>query len=459
MSAEMQDDVIRFLSDPATYDLDDGRVERVETHCSIVFLAGECAYKLKRAIRYAALDYTTLALRQRACAAELTLNRRTAPDLYVGVRTVTRDSSGRLAFNGTGPIVDCIVVMHRFAQSDLFDRLAGSGGLTSEIMCSLGASIARFHAATEITPAHGGSEAISRVVAANDHELAKVGTELDGVGVGALSECTEAALHRVAPLLDRRRAEGKVRRCHGDLRLANICLFAGRPTMFDCIEFNDEISCIDVLYDLAFLLMDLHMLGRDDLGNAAFNAYLDASPESEGLRALPLFLALRAATRSYALAGSARRRRDRRQATRLLASARHHIDAGQAFLALPAPTLIALGGEPEERRHALAGMLASLASPVPGARRLSLTERGDARWQVAREVLAAGCSVLIDDDFTDAPDREDAAEVALRSSVRFFGFWLGPPPIGLDRSDWRVADGTFAAAAAAAPLIASGASA
>ncbi len=148
------------------------------------------------------------------------------------------------------------------------------------------------------------------MIADNNRELARVAAALDGAAVGTLSSRTRAALDAMAALLDRRRPEGKVRRCHGDLRLANICLYSGAPTLFDCIEFSDEIGCIDVLYDLAFLLMDLQLRGRGDLGNVVFNAYLDLAPETDGLRALPLFLALRAATRSYALAGSAGRRAD-----------------------------------------------------------------------------------------------------------------------------------------------------
>lgn len=340
VASDNQGAVIDFLSAPASYDAD-GDVVRVNTHCSIVFLTGDRAYKLKRAIRYASLDYTTRELRRAACEAELVLNQRTAPDLYLGVRSINRDVGGNLIFDGEGPALDHVVVMRRFAQSDLFDRMLQTGQLTPELMQALGETVARLHLAAEITPEHGGSEAIRRVIADNDRELAKVAAELDGAAVGTLSSRARTALDGLTTLLDRRRDEGKVRRCHGDLRLANICLYAGRPTLFDCIEFSDEIGCIDVLYDLAFLLMDLRLHGRGDLGNVVFNAYLGLAPETDGLRVLPLFLALRAATRSYALAGSARRRTDPRDAARLLTFARRHIDTGIDFLACEHPVLIA----------------------------------------------------------------------------------------------------------------------
>jgi len=334
--SDTQDTVIDFLSRPASYGLHDGEVERIETHCSIVFLAKDRAYKLKRAICYASLDYTTRASHRSACDAELVLNRRTAPELYLGVRSINRDTSGALTFDGPGPTLDHVVVMRRFAQSDLFDHMADDGRLTPELMRALGEAIARFHLAAEAMPTFGGSDAIRRVIADNDRELALVATALDGAAVGTLSSRASAALEKIAALLDRRRAEGRVRRSHGDLRLANICLYSGRPTLFDCIEFSEEIGCIDVLYDLAFLLMDLHLRGRADLGNVLLNAYLALAPDTEGLRAMPLFLALRAATRSYALAGSAHRQTNPDRAARLLASARRHIDAGIGFLTAPA---------------------------------------------------------------------------------------------------------------------------
>jgi uncharacterized protein len=413
-TSDDQDAVIQFLSDPASYGAY-GEVERIDTHCSIVFLTEDHAYKLKRAIRYASLDYTTRELRQTACETEIVLNRRTAPELYVGVRSINRGPSDALKFGGEGPELDHVVVMRRFAQSDLFDRMAQTGTLTSELMHALGEAVARLHLiADNTTPQHGGAEAIRRVIADNDRELAKVAAELDGAAVGALSSRARTALDGLAALLDRRRNAGRVRRCHGDLRLANICLYAGQPTLFDCIEFSDEIGCIDVLYDLAFLLMDLQMHGRGDFGNAVFNAYLDLAPETEGLRALPLFLALRAATRSYALAGSAGRRTDPQEAARLLAFARRHIDAGIEFLA---------------PQH-----------PAPGARILRLDPSREGIWGLASATLAAGCSILVEGVLTKAADQTEAVELASCLGVSLLRFWAGKLPPHLDGRLWRTLD-------------------
>jgi hypothetical protein len=464
-AADDQSAVIAFLADPHSHAAAAGGVERIETHCSIVFLAGDRAYKLKRAIRYSSLDYTTLASREIACEAELRLNRRTAAELYLGVRSINRDPTGGLAFDGPGAALDYVVMMRRFARVDLFDRMADDGRLSPELMRALGQAVARLHLAAEITPEFGGAEAIRRVIANNERELGLVAPALDGVAVETLSGGAHQALEAVAALLDRRRAEGKVRRCHGDLRLANICLWRGRPTLFDCIEFSDEIGCVDVLYDLAFLLMDLDLRGRGDLGNAVFNAWMDLAPETDGLRALPLFLALRAATRSYALAGGARRQTDPEQAARLLASARRHVHASIDLLRPRRPVLICLGGDSVSGRDELATMFAARTAPAPGARIVHLTPVGEAAWRDANDVLAAGCSVVIEGAFTDAAERRRAGDMAARLAVPSYGFFLGTPPAGSDLRPWRTLDpggdpggGALAALASAAQsLIAAGA--
>ncbi|MBS0558704.1 MAG: phosphotransferase [Proteobacteria bacterium] len=435
-AVDEQQAVIAFLSDPAAYGLRRGRVSRIETHCSAVFLAGNRAYKLKRAIRYAALDYTTRELRRAACEAELRLNRRTAPELYLAVLPITQERAGALALDGAGCAVDHVVVMRRFPQSALFSRMAEAGRLTPDLMRTLGATVARFHLAAEVTPDLGGSAALRCVIASNDHELAAVASELDGAAVAGLRERSLALLQALTPLLEQRRAAGKVRRCHGDLRLPNICLYQGRPTLFDCIEFSDAVSCTDVLHDLAFLLMDLRLGGRGDLANVLFNAYLDVAPETEGLRALPLFLALRAATRAYALAGSARRQTTPHQARRQRALARQHIAAALAWLAPPAPRLVAVGGV-DHRRAALAAGIAGLVPPPPGARVLHFRPDEPEAADTVRQVAEAGCSVVVE-SACPAGAWHGMQALAERLALPWSGIWFGAPPPDLGRDAWQV---------------------
>jgi hypothetical protein len=304
-------------------------------------------------------------------------------------------------------------------------------------MHELGERIAQFHADVPVARAFGGSGGIRRVIADNDRELAFVGATLDGASVATLSSRACEALDPIADLLDARRAAGRVRRCHGDLRLANICLYGNRPTLFDCIEFDEEIGCIDVLYDLAFLLMDLHLRGRDDLGNVVFNAYLDRTRETDGLRAMRLFLSLRAATRSYALATAAGRRADPGEARALVVLARRHIDAAMEFLDCHPPVLVMLGGSDDRDRTETAARLAALVPPAPGARVLHASTSNEATWREVLAVLSAGFPVLLEGQFTDSDEYN--ATVALPPGVRLLPFWLGRLPPGLDPRIWRIA--------------------
>jgi len=428
--------VERFLSRPESYGLPHAPVERIETHCSLIFLVGEHAFKLKRAIVFSSLDYTTVAQRARACRAEIALNQGAAPDIYLGVRSINRGADGTLAFNGPGPAIDWVVVMRRFDQADLFSAMAETGRLTTDLMRRLGAEIARLHQATAITPGFGGQAGIQAAIENNRRELLRIGHLLDGAGLDALHARTSAALGEVAALLDQRRAAGKVRRCHGDLRLANICLFNGRPTLFDSIEFSDDIGCIDVLYDLAFLLMDLLVGGMPDLANAVFNSYLDHTGETEGLRALPLFLAVRAATRSYALAGSAMRHADR--AARQLAAARAHLHASASFLRPAPPRLLVIADRQDGAAADLAATLAPRLLPVPGARllRIAAPAGTDGILAETASVLAAGCSVLVQGGFSTAQERQAAVAVAQAARVPFLGLWLDAPPSDLRPGPW-----------------------
>jgi aminoglycoside phosphotransferase family enzyme len=249
-----QREIIGFLASPRAHG---GRaVQRVDTHASVVFLAGTAAYKLKRAVRYDYLDFSTAARRKAMCEAELALNTRTAPSIYDRVVPVTREASGDLAIDGAGTPEDWLIVMRRFDQEQLFDRMADRGALALDLMAPLAEAIARMHGGAERCRGKGGAAGLSWVIEGNARDFASRAS-LDAQLAESLTARCRAALTVHAALLDERQARGFVRRCHGDLHLRNIVLIDGVPTPFDAVEFNDDISCVDVLYDLAFLVMDL----------------------------------------------------------------------------------------------------------------------------------------------------------------------------------------------------------
>lgn len=455
---EAQDEVIAFLTDPRTHG--GAEVARIDTHGAIVVLAGDRAYKLKRAVRFPYMDFSTLALRRRAAEAELALNRRTAPTLYLAVEPVTRTPSGALAMGGVGPAVDWLVVMRRFDQEALFDRLAAKGALDARLMRELADAVLRFHAAAEPRPDHGGAAGIARVVAGNDQALREAGRAVFPQDkVAALKRASEAMLARKAALLEARRERGLVRHCHGDLHLGNICLFEGRPTLFDAIEFNEEIACVDVLYDFAFLLMDLDHRALRRLANLGFNRYLsDGARDGElgdlgGLAALPLFLACRAGVRAQVSAAAATAQPDQRAARRLVEAARSYLDLALAYLAPPQPRLVAIGGLSGAGKSTLAQALAPDLGAAPGALVLrsdvirkhlagrdelsrlgpaSYTPEASARVfetirERARVALAAGQAVIADAVYGRMQERAMIESVARELGVRFDGLWLEAP--------------------------------
>ena len=246
MSAEDQAEVIEFLSRPSTHG--GAPVETIDSHASVVFLVRDRAWKLKRAVRYDYLDFSTVERRKALSEAEVRLNRRTAPALYHGVVPVTRAPDGSLALGGSGEPVDWVIEMQRFDQAALLDRLAAREQLDVAAMPRLGRAIARFHLGAEHRSDHGGKAGIRWVVDGNAAGFAEYGpAALDPAACARVTEAARAALERHGALLDARRNDGFVRQCHGDLHLRNIVLLADEPTLFDGVEFNDEIACIDVL--------------------------------------------------------------------------------------------------------------------------------------------------------------------------------------------------------------------
>jgi uncharacterized protein len=461
-----RDPVADFLLRGETYGLPGVAVSRIETHCSEIYLVGNQAYKRKRPVAFSSVDYRTLEQREAACHAELALNRRTAPELYLGNRTVRRQTNGALRLDGDGTVVDWLVAMRRFDQTDLFDRMSESGKLTAAAIRALADEIAGFHRRAETTSKFGGASGLRQAIQQNHQDLLSTTGFLDATMVGQLRDQAVAALAPIADLLDRRRDEGKVRRVHGDLRLANICLLDGRPTMFDGIEFSDALSCIDMLYDVASVLTDLHHRGAALFANILFNRYLDAVGDADNLLLLPLMLSIRATTRAYSLAGSAQRRSNLPEAATVMASAKSMFELARALLQKSPPRFVAFGGFGGSRKTSIVEQVATEMRPIPGARilrsdivrhsvagipldqRLSahayrpeIADRAyDALRAEAEAVLRGGHSVVIDASFFYPHHRRMFRVLAEAAGVPFVGIWLGETGEMLPTADEPVAN-------------------
>lgn len=295
------DRLVAALADPALHGPDCTRVALLETHISSVLLTGKHAYKLKKPVNLGFLDFSTLAARHHFCEQELRLNRRLAPELYLGVVTITGTPVAPV-LDGDGPAVDYAVKMREFAQQNLASRMLARGELAPRHIDALAEKVAAFHAAIAgaAPPAGCGTSAtILSVALANiEHLRPFMATAAERAVIGHLEAWTRHQHAALATSFTARRAEGFVRECHGDLHLGNIAVSADVPVIFDCIEFNDAMRWIDVMSEIAFTVMDLQERGRADLAYRFLNAWLEHSGDYGGMPVLRFYLVYRALVRA-----------------------------------------------------------------------------------------------------------------------------------------------------------------
>lgn len=438
-----QDEVLAFLGAGAA-------VERIDTHGAVIFLHGDTALKVKRAVRYDYMDLSTPELRRRMLQRELELNAPFAPMIYRDLMPVTRGPGGALRIGGEGAPLEWVLRMHRFAPQDELEAIAERGALDDSLAEAIGRMVYDYHAAAPLRPGRG-------FVLLDDilQELSRVfmGLGQDAPDISAWLSDAGAKLRDVAPLLDRRAKEGQVRRGHGDLHLRNIVVIKDRPVPFDALEFSEDLGTCDVLYDLAFLLMDLCHRGLSRAATRVLSTYLAAADgaQDHGLAALPLFLSVRAAIRAMVLlqtdAATAHPGGSGPEIAAYLREAR-------AYLRPEPPRLVAIGGFSGTGKSLLAHALAPHIGPAPGAVVLSTDETrkiaadlgpattlpAEAYSEAARaavydrmlaraEVLiGAGHSVVLDATWLDPARRRAAMALAARLHVPLTGLFLTAAP-------------------------------
>jgi hypothetical protein len=456
-SAEQdQSAVIEFLMRPESYGVP-GPVERIDTHGAMIFLAGDRAYKLKRAVKLPYLNFSTPALRAEICRRELAINRRTAPQLYLRVAPIREDPGGPgLSFGGEGKAVDWLVVMRRFPKDALLDSLSLDGRLELGLMTELAQTIRRFHDEAEKAPQARWRGTIAQITRTLEETLTGPETEPLGLAAAPYLASLRTLFEAQRPLLRARQRAGYVRRCHGDLHLKNIVLLDGAPVLFDALEFDEDLATIDVLYDLAFLLMDLWRRGRKAEANAVLNGYFEREPLKAGLSGLallPLFLSLRAAIRAMvgvhglAVAGEPARAGAEQEV-------RDYAGLAAALLDSERPRLVAVGGLSGSGKTTIGRGIAPWIGSAPGAlhlrsdveRKLMLgvdllarlpadaysaevNARTYARlFAKAEEALQAGHSAVVDAAFLEPGTRDALRGLAAAAGAAFAGLWLEAAP-------------------------------
>jgi aminoglycoside phosphotransferase family enzyme/predicted kinase len=453
--ASSQDEVLAFLARYA---------ERIDTHASIVLLGAGRVLKIKRAIKLPFLDYSTLEKRKDACEEELAVNACNAPAIYRRIVPITREADG-LALDGKGPPIEWAVEMARFDEKRTLDHLAAAHAIPPGVADELAEAMRASHARA---PVNNGTQWLASIGPIIDRNIQKFREQrtLPIPDVDRLHELSHLKLRNHLALLRRRAAAGLVRRCHGDAHLANIALIDGKPVLFDAIEFDPVIATTDLLYDLAFPVMDFLHYGEEGAANRLFNFYLQRGwrDHGDGLVLLPLFLSIRAAVRSLVSftkhelyphdAGS-------------IADAKSYFALALDLIAPAKPALVAVGGRSGTGKSVLARDIAGYIPPPPGAvwlrsdvirkelagvdaltrlppsayTRESSDQVYGEMFERARKVIAQGHSAVLDAAFLLEAERTTAAGIAMAASVGFHGVFLtAKPEIRVQRVGLRHAD-------------------
>jgi len=443
---ETQQEVARLLLTPSVHGLpEDEEITLVATHAALVFLAGETVYKLRKAVDLVYLDFSTLDKRKGFAEREVRLNARTAPDLYLGVVAVTRESDGSLALGGGGEPIDWLTKMRRFDHTRILSEPAARARLTKALAEDLGAQIAAFHASEAPLTTVDWPYEVTRIQEANARDCRTHGAQIyDAQALKDFETAQSALTERLTDTL-RMRTKSGVRHCHGDLHLGNIAALDDGLLIFDCIEFDDRLAHIDTLYDLAFLLMD--MAEKDMRAQAArvLSAYIHHLPTEDredsltGLAALPLYMAMRAIIRSHIAAA----RGEPEEAEALFRDAGGYLRPGP-------PNLLAVGGLSGSGKSTLAAAVAEHVATPPGAlvlrsdvlrkilagvaptqrlpQQAYTPEASTALYAEMRRLAAlalrAGHSVILDAVHAKPEERGAAQELARDLGVPFAGLWL-----------------------------------
>jgi aminoglycoside phosphotransferase family enzyme/predicted kinase len=469
--ASLQEQVFALVGAPSSHGEAD--VRRFDTHAAAVFLAGDRALKIKRAVRFPFLDYSTLAKRKDACQSELDVNRRFAPQLYRRIVPITREAGGSLALDGDGEPIEWAVEMTRFDEDQTLDHLADRGAIDERLAARLAPAVVAMHERAERVAVEPWLAAVADYLDQNAADFAKHPDLFAPADAAEINRRARAALQRLRPLLLARGERGFIRRAHGDLHLGNMVVIDGEPVAFDAIEFDPIVASGDVLYDLSFLLMDLVERDLSKAANIVLNGYFAGTRRLEdydGLAALPFFMSLRAAIRAKVTAA----RLDQAEGSRrneISASAKRYFRLALDLLTQQKATVLCTGGLSGTGKSVLARMLAPELAPAPGALVLRSDVERKAMFGVAEterlpaeayrpevttalyaalnekamRIAKAGHSVIVDAVFARSDERAAVEDMARQAGVEFHGLFLtADVKTRIERVGGRVGDASDA---------------
>jgi len=447
--SDPQHTLIKALCTPAAYPHPVQAIDLLETHISRVILTGPFAYKIKKPVDLQFLDFTTLEKRRHYCHEELRLNRRLAPQLYLDVVPIT-GSPDAPVLGGSGPVIEYALKMRQFPQEALLDRLLVRDAVTPAHIDALARQVAAFHAQAAVADAavpFGTPERVHQPVEENFRQIGeRIQAAEDRAVLERLRVWTEHEYEVRLPDLARRKEQGFIRECHGDMHAGNMVLLDDEITVFDCIEFNENLRWIDVMCEVAFVVMDLTDRGRADLAYRFLNAYVEATGDYDGLRVLRYYLVYRALVRAkVAIIRMTQDDLDAQSAAETRERYRNYTRLAERYTAPPAPLLMITCGlsgsgkttvtqallehlgairlRSDVVRKALFGLAPEARSGSGVASGLYTRDAGERTYarlaELARTILSAGYPVILDATFLKRAQRDDMRQVAADLGVPF----------------------------------------
>lgn len=454
MILDSQNDVIKALSNPATYSGRVQQIEMIQSHISILFLVGNTVYKLKRAVEYPNVDFSTPEKRKIACVNEMKRSTVYAPHLIIGTKSVRRLKNGRIKLGGqSGEEIDTVLVMKRIPKQSILSNLLPDESFDRFETMDLAERLSDLHAKAKIYRTKFGADVLRRAIFANESILSCFAPDLfNREQLNQLISNSLKRLDKQTPLIHFRQKCGRVRKCHGDLLLSNIAYDKKEFLFFSPIEYDNTLECIDTLYDLSYLLMDMESRGLRRLTNILFNHYMAYTNDIDGYPLLPLYQSVRAAFRASVFARLSKLvSEDEKQQT--VGQAKHYFELACQFLTEHQPILIACGGLSGSGKSRVAREIGWMINPAPGAviLRDDIVKKQitglaphqefnkvndtpvftklvyDVLREQAKTALKVGSCVIVDALFFNPAERRAIEKLAQEMNVPFIGFWMDAP--------------------------------
>ncbi len=427
-----------YISAPDTDNLD----QIITTHCAHIILTKTKAFKIKRSVKYTYLDMLALDSREQLCKRELEINQPSLPGVYLEVLPIKKGDDGVLTLNGNGDVVEWVLIMEKFPQCRVLDSMAKSGNFSVELASQVGASISRYHRGLPSEYVVDGFERMNEIVDELIEELAHPNCGFDFDLLQRFGQVGKDSAQVQKELLNTRARDGYIKRCHGDLHLRNLVLMEDGPHPFDALEFDERLATIDVLYDLAFVLMDMQHRGLEDQRSKLLNQYLaHCEPKDlKGLALLPFFLFCRAGI--LAMTTSQKNRNNSSPSNEAI----EYLKLALSYLEPKESKLIAIGGYSGSGKSTIAAKLAVrlnavlLSSDIERKAQLNIAETQrlpassytskaahvnyERLAEKARCALSANQLVIVDATFLSSEQRKHIESLALECHVPFVGIWL-----------------------------------